>query len=158
MILRLAAVFAAALALAGPAAAACAKPHTSLAALEGEIMCPTCHTTLDQSSSPIADRMRAFISARIAAGDTKSEIKAKLVAQFGPGVLAEPAKHGFDLLAWVLPLLALGLGAAVIGVLVVRWSRSRDPAPDAGSPEANGRVQLDPVLEKRLDDELARFE
>ena len=38
-------------------------------------MCPTCKTTLDQSTSPIADRIRQFISARIAAGDTKSEIK-----------------------------------------------------------------------------------
>ena len=51
---------AAALALAGAAAAACAQPHTSLAALEGEIMCPTCHTTLDQSDSPAAQRDRAL--------------------------------------------------------------------------------------------------
>ena len=73
-------------------------------------------------------------------------------------MLASPPKEGFDLLAWVLPLLALGLGAAVIGVLVVRWSRSREPAPAVGAPAANGRGELDPVLEQRLDDELARFE
>lgn len=143
------------LALASPALAS--EENPTQAELEGELICPVCATTLDQSNAPIAQRMKRFVAARIAAGDTKSEIKDELVAQFGPGVLAAPPKKGFDLLAWVLPLLALGLGAAVIGVLVVRWSRSRESAP-AFSPEANGRAELDPVLEKRLDDELARFE
>ena len=146
------------LALALPATAVASEKHPTLRELEGDLMCPTCGTSLELSNAPAANQIRRFVRARIAAGDTKSEIEDKLVVEFGRGVLASPPKEGFDLLAWVLPLLALGLGAAVIGVLVVRWSRSRDPAPDAGSPEANGRVQLDPVLEKRLDDELARFE
>ena len=52
--------------------------------------------------------MKAFIRARIAAGDSAAQIKASLVDQFGPAVLAEPPKRGFDLLAWLLPLAALG--------------------------------------------------
>jgi cytochrome c-type biogenesis protein CcmH len=145
------------LVLALPATAAASERHPTLRELEGELMCPTCGTTLELSNAPAANQIRRFVRARIAAGDSKSEIEDKLVAEFGRGVLASPPKEGFDLLAWVLPLLALGLGAAVIGVLVVRWSRSRESAP-AFSPEANGRAELDPVLEKRLDDELARFE
>jgi cytochrome c-type biogenesis protein CcmH len=140
-----------ALVLAAPAAAI--DRHPTLGELEGEVMCPTCKTTLDQSTAPIADRIRQFISARIAAGDTKSEIKQKLVAQFGPAVLAEPSKHGLNLLAWVLPFVALGLGAAVLAWLVWRWSRTRDTAPET-APAA----PLDPELERRLDDELARFD
>ena len=104
-----------ALGLAAPALAS--DRHPTLGELEGEVMCPTCKTTLDQSSAPIADRIRQFITARIAAGDTKGEIKAKLVAQFGPAVLAEPSKHGFNLLAWVLPLVGIGLAAAALGLL-----------------------------------------
>ena len=92
----------AALALAAPAGAS--EQHPTLAELEGEVICLTCHTTLDMSNSPFADRMRVFIRGRIAAGDTKSEIKSKLVAQFGKAFLAEPPKRGFDLLAWVLPI------------------------------------------------------
>ena len=94
-------------------------------------MCPTCKTTLDQSSAPIADRIRQFISARIAAGDTKSEIKRKLVAQFGPAVLAEPSKHGFNLLAWVLPFVgarARGGGARRAGLALV--ARRGEPLGD----------------------------
>jgi len=138
------------LALAGPALAS--DRHPTLGELEGEVMCPTCKTPLDQSSAPIADRIRQFITARIAAGDTKSEIKAKLVAQFGPAVLAEPSKHGFNLLAWVLPLVGIGLAAAALAFLAWRWTRARDPAAAvAGAP-------LDPDLDRRVDEELARFD
>ena len=140
-----------ALVLAAPAAAS--ERHPTLGDLEGEVMCPTCKTTIDQSTAPIADRIRHFISARIEAGDTKSEIKRKLVLQFGPAVLAEPSKHGFNLLAWVLPLAGLGLGAVALGALVWRWSRIRGPAADAA-----GGPPLDPELERRVDEELAHFD
>jgi cytochrome c-type biogenesis protein CcmH len=131
----------------------------SQADLEDELVCPTCGTTLDQSDAPIAERMKQFISARIAAGDTKAEIKDKLVAQFGRGVLAVPPKQGFDLLAWLLPLVGIVVAAAAIAVAAWRWSRAREPAePRAADPSSNGRTQLDPDLERRLDDALAKFE
>src|SRR5712691_4630082 len=70
------------------------EQHPTLADLEGEVMCPTCHTTLDQApDAPVTRRIEHFISARIGAGDTKSEIKARLVAQFGSAILAAPPKH-----------------------------------------------------------------
>ena len=119
--------------------------------LEAELVCPTCKTTLDQSSSPIAVRMKSFIRQRIAEGATAAEIKAELVDQFGSGVLAEPPKRGFDLLAWLLPLGILGVGAVAVGALAWSWSRRResDQKPEAA---------LDPDLERRVDAELARFE
>jgi hypothetical protein len=46
----------------------------------------------------------------------------------------------------------------VVGVLAWRWSRAREPAPVAGEPQHNGRVPLEPELERRLDEELARFD
>ena len=144
-----------ALVLAAPAAAS--DRHPTLGELEGEVMCPTCKTTLDQSNAPIANRIRQFISARIAAGDTKSEIKAKLVDQFGEAVLAAPPKSGFNLLAWVLPLAGIVIAAGVVGLLAYRWSRGRK-GEEAGEPSTNGRFSLDPELERRLDEELARYD
>jgi cytochrome c-type biogenesis protein CcmH len=144
------AVLALVLALATPALAS--DRHPTLGELEAEVMCPTCKTTLDQSNAPIADRIRAFISSRISAGDTKSEIKQKLVLQFGPAVLASPPKHGFNLLAWVLPFVGVGLGAIALAVLAWRWSRARAPAAEVAEPA------LEPDLERRVDEELARFE
>ncbi len=145
---RLPALILLALALVAPAAAA-GPPRQ--ADLEAEIVCPTCRTTLDQSNSPIAMRMKAVIRAQIAAGASAAEIKAQLVDQFGPGVLAEPRKRGFDLLAWLLPLVALTVGAVVVAALAWTWSHRRDG-------EIDESVALDPDLERRVDEELAQFE
>ena len=146
---RLVIVVVAALALAASASAA-GRPVQ--ADLEAEIVCPTCKTTLDQSSAPIAVRMKAFIRDRIAAGDSAAEIKAQLVDQFGPAVLAEPLKRGFDLLAWLLPLGAVAIGVVVVSALALTWSKRREHGGDAIVPD------LDPDTERRLYLELDRFE
>ena len=135
--------------------AAASESHPTLGELEGEVICPTCHTTLDQSSSPIAARMKLFIAARIRAGDTKSEIERKLVAQFGPEVIAKPSRHGFDLVAWILPLVLLIGGAIAVAVAVWRWRR---PPPPAERALSSDEEPLGPELERRVDEELARFE
>ena len=144
-------VVAAALALAAPALASESRP--TLNELEGEVMCPICHTTLDQSGSPAAQRIKAYIVRRIRAGDSKSEIKRRLVADFGPAILAEPPKHGFGLLAWLLPIGGILVGGLALGFAAWRWSRAREPAPALA-----GGLVLDPELDRRLDDELRRFE
>jgi cytochrome c-type biogenesis protein CcmH len=154
---RVVLVLLAALAIGVPAALA-SEQHPTLQELEGQVMCPTCEVPLDQSNSPAASRIRVFILDRIRAGDTRSEIMDKLVAQFGPEIRAAPPASGFGLLAWVLPLVVLLGGGLVVGVYAWRWSRSREPAPAGGSPERNGRTPLDPELERRLEEELARFE
>ena len=146
--MRFVLVAAAALALAAPALGC--NRHPTLNALEGQVMCPTCHTTLDQSSSPIATRIKAFISRRIAAGDSDCAIKRQLVGQFGPAVLAAPPRKGFDLLAWWLPFAGLALAVAAVSAAAWRWARTREPAAEAPA--------LEPELERRVDEELSRFE
>jgi cytochrome c-type biogenesis protein CcmH/NrfF len=151
VIVRLAAAAAAALVLAGPAAA-CVQPRTSLAYLEGQIMCPTCHTTLDQSDAPAAQRIKAHIARRIAQCWTAGQIEAELAspAMFGAGILAAPPHKGFDLLAWWLPLGGIVLGALLLALGVWRWTRAR--GPDDSEPP------LDPDLDRRVDELLARYE
>lgn len=146
-----------ALVLAAPAAAS--ERHPSLLELENQVMCPVCPgETLAQSDAPAARQVKRFIQARIDAGRTRSDIKRELVAEYGPQILAAPPRQGFDLLAWALPLVGILGGAGAIGLLAWRWSRRReDPAPVAGPWSLNGRP-LDPELERRLDEELARFD
>lgn len=147
MIRRALVVAAGALLLCGSASAA-GPPKA--ADLEAELVCPVCETTLDQSTAPVAERMKTFIRVRIAAGDTEQEIKDALVAEFGPAVLAKPPEGGFGLLAWLLPLAALIAGAIAIAVLLRSWSRRRAPPDDAQA--------LDPELERLVDEELSRFD
>jgi cytochrome c-type biogenesis protein CcmH len=126
------------------------EERPTLADLEGEVMCPACNTTLDQSSSSAARQVRTLILRRIEAGDSKQEIKDRLVADYGSWILAAPPKEGFDLLAWVLPFVGLVGGALVLAALAWQWSRRR--GPPAGSPA------LSPALERRVDEELARYD
>jgi cytochrome c-type biogenesis protein CcmH len=126
------------------------EQHPRLTELEGEVMCPVCGTTLDQSESPAAQQIKRLITARIAAGDTKSQIKARLVSEYGQAILAAPEHKGFGLLAWWLPVAGILAGAAALAVGAWRWSRAREREPDT--------PQLDPALERRLDDELAHWD
>jgi cytochrome c-type biogenesis protein CcmH/NrfF len=134
-------------------AALASQQHPTLGELEGEVMCPVCHTTLDQSSSPVARQIEAFISKRIAAGDTRSEIKHELVVQYGPAILAAPPHKGFGLLAWWLPIAGVLVGVGAVSVAVWHWSRSREPSTPAPPTAA-----LEPDLERRVDEELARLD
>jgi cytochrome c-type biogenesis protein CcmH len=149
---RYLAVVAAALVLAGPAAAACAHPKTSLAFMEGQIMCPTCHTTLDQSDAPAAQRIKVEIRSMIAQCKSAQQIEDELVANFGAGILAAPPKKGFDLLAWWLPLGGILVGAALIALGVWRWTRTREVGEEESAPP------LDPQLDARVDEALAHWE
>jgi cytochrome c-type biogenesis protein CcmH/NrfF len=141
--------------------AASAAQVCSPATLEAQVMCPTCDgQTLDQSQAPSAQRVKAFIRERSRAGDTCDEIKTQLVDDFGERILAAPPRKGFNLLAWLLPVAGLCVGAVAVAVAAWRWSRSREPDPPLGAApsSSNGREPLDGDLERRLDEELARFE
>lgn len=130
-------------------------------ALESEVMCPTCDgQTLDQSQAPSARRVKVFIRERSSAGDTCAAIKAQLVDEFGERILAAPSRRGFNLLAWALPVAGLLVGAVAVGLAAWRWTRARDvdTQPVTGLPSANGRAPVDSELERRLDEELARFD
>lgn len=140
-----------ALAVLAPAAAG-ATPRTSLPDVEDEVMCLECGTALNVSNSEVANQERAFIAELIAAGRTKQQVKAALVAEYGPRVLAEPSDEGFDLTAWLVPLLAALAALGLVVVTARRWRRARGGGPDDGGPG------LDPDDARRLDAELAAFD
>jgi cytochrome c-type biogenesis protein CcmH len=148
---RALAVVAAALALAGPATAACTT-HASQSHLETLLVCLECHTTLDESNSPFANEMKADVARRIAACQTEQQILDAMVAQFGTAVLSTPQTHGFDLLAWLLPLGGIALGAAAIGGGAWHWSHKR------GGGVALPAPALGPDDERLVDDALAQFD
>jgi cytochrome c-type biogenesis protein CcmH len=147
------ALLAALLALALLAPAAAAEPRASLTDIEDEVMCLECGTALNVSNSDVADQEREFIAELIAQGKTKQEVKAALVEEYGPRVLAEPSDDGFELTAWLVPLLA-ALGAlALVALTARRWRRARPAAAPAGGDPA-----LDPEDARRLDAELAAYD
>jgi cytochrome c-type biogenesis protein CcmH len=138
-------------ALALPAAAVAAEcTKTSVADLEDEVMCPVCGTSLGLArEAPQARRERAYIARLVRRCHSKDEIKAALVAQFGDGILALPDDEGFNLSAYLAPLLAMLIAGTLTGLALVRWRRT---GTRATSTVAAGRLKEEEV--RRLDTEI----
>ncbi|MFL5420123.1 MAG: cytochrome c-type biogenesis protein CcmH [Myxococcales bacterium] len=141
-----------ALCLALPALSADAEAKASLADVEDEVMCPICGTLLELSDSPQADRERAFIRRLIDRGETKDQIKDALVDEYGRNVLATPSDSGFDLTAWLLPIVGLAAALAALIVGALRLSRRRRATPRAPPPS------LEPDDAARLERDLSSYD
>ncbi len=142
-------------ALLAPGAALGATPRTSLSEVSAEVMCPVCGTLLELAESPQAQREKAFISRLVEQGRTKGQIKDALVAEYGTEVLALPQGSGFDLSAYLVPVIAFIVAVIALAVGVLRWRRAgqrsdRDEPPQGGGPSAEDS--------ERLDADLARYD
>lgn len=135
-------------ALAPPTGAAAACPRAKLADLENEVMCLVCGVPLALADAPQADRERALIAREIARCRTEDQIKAELVAQYGPRVLALPESHGFPVLAYLVPPLAALLVAAGAVVLIRRRREGGGVARSRPLPSARDAARLEAELER----------
>jgi len=136
------------------AAAVAAQPRTTLPDVEDEVMCVECGTALNVSTSPVADQERAFIRRRIANGQTKGEIKAALVQEYGPRVLATPNGSSFDVASWLVPGALCLLALLGVAAAAVRWRRTRSP----DDLDGEARRVIDPDDARRLDADLRAFD
>jgi cytochrome c-type biogenesis protein CcmH len=137
---------------AGPSLAA--TPKTTVTDVEDEVMCPICGTLLELAESPQAKREKVFVAKLVAQGKTKAEIKDALVAQYGPSVLATPKATGFDLSAYLVPILALLVALVVLALSVSRWRRDGASHGDDDGPPATPRGED----AERLDADLSRYD
>jgi cytochrome c-type biogenesis protein CcmH len=131
------------------------KPRTTLPIIARQVMCVTCKIPLDVAESPQANLEREYIQGLINKGQGEAEIKRSLVAQYGPTVLGLPSTHGFDLVAYLVPIAVV---LALIGGLVVllpRWRRQARAQP-AAAPDAVTTLSSDDAA--RLESDLARFD
>lgn len=116
-------------------APALACPRTSLAEIDDEVMCPICGTTLGAAGGPQAEDERDFIRERAEQCDSKDEIKAALVAEYGKEVLALPERKGFNLVAYIVPVAGVLLAAIAIFAGARRWRREQLATPDGAAPD-----------------------
>jgi cytochrome c-type biogenesis protein CcmH/NrfF len=138
------------LALAAPAVASPTR-QTTVHDIEDEVMCPICGTLLELADSPQAKREKVYVAKLVAGGKTKAEIKDALVAQYGASVLALPKASGFDLSAYLVPIVAIVIAVVVLALSVSRWRRDgrRSPAdedPPAASPQGEDAERLEADL------------
>ena len=148
------AILAAMLTMAVPTYAAAEGLRTILNEIEEEVMCPVCGTLLGLAESPQATREKAFVEKLAKEGKDKSEIKEALVNQYGDAVLALPKSTGFNLSAYVVPIIGFIVAVILLGFGVWKW-RLAAGSRDDREPAAEGPSDAD---RKRLDEDISRYD
>ena len=120
-------------------------------AVAKEIYCPVCESTpLDVCATAACADWRELIREKLTAGETKEDIFNYFSHQYGDGVLANPPREGFNLILWVAPVAAIGLGFLLFGRFMrnLRGTGERKPIPSpllAPVPKSSGNKYIDQV-------------
>ena len=100
---------------------------------------------------------RGEIAAMIQKGMRRAQILAEFRHKYGEKVLSAPTTEGFNLLAWVIPYVAVGAGMVLVLIAVARWRRREDEGAGAAkAPAAVSGDQFDAGLRQRLERDLRR--
>ena len=106
-------------------------------------MCGGCEDSAGLCSHPggtfsgpcdTARGMQKDLDARVARNESDDAILTAYVEQYGPTVLVEPPKKGFDLLAWIMPVLLPLIALVLVWQVVRRWKQKAALAPAGGPP------------------------
>ncbi len=86
-----------------------------IADISGKLMCPVCEgQSVAESNAQLARDMRAIIKTKLLEGNTKEEIIDYFISSYGETILASPPPKGFSSILWLLPILSVLIGAAII--------------------------------------------
>jgi cytochrome c-type biogenesis protein CcmH len=112
--------------------------------LGGKIMCTcSCDQMLlkcNHVGCPNSARMIRELRANVQSTSNDEEVLNWFRKNWGVTAVVEPSTHGFELLAWILPPLALGIGLLVVLLVIRNWKMRTAPVPPAD-------LNLDPQLE-----------
>src|SRR5262249_41865850 len=85
-------------------------------------------------------------------GQSRDEILLHFRTRYGEKILSSPTTEGFNLTAWILPFVVVGIGAAMVVFVVRRWT-------GVGAANAAGGAPIAAISEadrERLQAELAK--
>lgn len=86
-----------------------------IAEISGELMCPVCEgQSVAESNAQLARDMRAIIKTKLLEGHSKEEIIDYFISSYGETILASPPPRGFSAILWLLPVLSVLIGGAII--------------------------------------------
>jgi cytochrome c-type biogenesis protein CcmH len=104
--------------------AADAELEARTTAVASTLRCPVCQgESIQDSPSQLAQQMRAVVRDRLRAGESPEQIKAYFVGRYGEWILLEPKMTGLNILLYVLPVVLVLGGLALVVMLVRRWTK-----------------------------------
>ena len=109
-------------------------PVPTQKSIEGSLTCQCggCNRTVascDHYGCGSREEIRGLIQKEIAAGKDETAILQDMTLRYGVQVLATPPAQGFNLSAWILPILGLTVGLAAVMLIVRRWRKQPGEPP-----------------------------
>ena len=118
-----------------------------------------CYHVGGQYSGPcdVAKQEIKQIDDQIAQGKSDEQVLQAMIAEYGPLAYVEPPKSGFGLVAWLMPVLYLLAGTALVILIMKRWRKR--PAAVRSAPAGagtDGGIHLTPELLERAREQARR--
>lgn len=116
-----------------------------------QLYCPVCENIpLDVCPTQACAQWRETIREKLALGWGEQQIKDYFAVQYGERVRAEPTTEGFSLLVWLIPPIAVSVGAWLWWRFIRRAARPTAAAPTQTEPAADPYIaRLEQELERR---------
>jgi cytochrome c-type biogenesis protein CcmH len=98
--------------------------------VSSELRCPVCQgESIQDSPAELSQQMRAVVREQLQAGRTPDEVKEYFVEKYGEWILLRPTARGWNMVVYVMPLIALLGGALVVMQASRRWANRSDAGP-----------------------------
>jgi cytochrome c-type biogenesis protein CcmH/NrfF len=102
-------------------------PSTSFDKIGHKLVCTcSCGQILlecNHVGCPVSGPMIDELHAQVATGLPETGVLNWFISKYGPVVLAEPIRGGFDNVAWIVPFATLLLATVGVGLLIRMWRR-----------------------------------
>lgn len=135
------------------------KQAAQARSIEAQLIAPCCfRQTVAEHQSPQAESVRAEVRRMLDGGAREQEVVDFFVNKYGEAILAAPRARGFNLIAYLMPVLAFGIGLAVVAVQLRRWRRAGPPRPDGTASSGASASPQASVFRDQLEAELAAFD
>lgn len=117
--------------------------------------CGTTIKTCPHEDCSSAIPARKELHEMVDAGLSRQEIVAKMVSRHGEAIMASPAFSGFNIMAWVMPFVAIVMVGFIVARIIRRWSA---PSTAAGPARVESAPDGDDPYVKKVRDEIKRYE
>ena len=114
-------------------------------------LCGSCPSRpLDECRCGHAGTERERIAKALEAGQTKDQVIASFVGEFGERIFVTPPARGFNLMAWFMPIFGILIGGYAVRTVLRGWSRDGRPKSAAAASTVSDadRQKLDSALQE----------
>lgn len=125
------------------------SPRAKEVGMHLKCMCKGCDMTAGGCAHPggafsgpcdTAKAQLQQVDGMLAKGMSEQQIIDAFVQQYGTVVYVEPPKHGFGLVAWLMPIVYALVGLALVIFIVRKWYFNRPIAQPASGPATHNEA------------------